>query len=58
MPYGPGTGPIYIDNAACFGSEDHLFDCAFDANANEDSHNDDVGIQCLQQGIFVCINSI
>lgn len=48
--YGQGTGPIYVDAAGCNGREDHIFDCNFDANTNDDNHGEDVGVSCRVPG--------
>ena len=40
------SSPIYIDNVACYGSDDKLIDCAYLTDTSEDSHNNDVSIDC------------
>lgn len=45
--YGQGSGPIWLDNVACTGTEMSLFDCG---GTNLGFHNcfhfEDVGITC------------
>ena len=45
--YGPGTGPIWLDNVACTGSETHLFDCLHSSWGRHNcGHDEDVSITC------------
>ena len=53
--FGQGTGPIWLDNVVCEGSELRLIDCPRLAEGEEiGSHNcrhsEDVGIRCLEAG--------
>ncbi len=43
--FGPGSGPILMDDVACSGSEAQLTDCAF-ANSHNCVHGEDVGVVC------------
>ena len=38
--------PIYLDNVACHGTEDKLIDCTYHTDTSEDSHSDDIWIDC------------
>ena len=49
-PFGPGTGPILMDNVFCTGNEAGLVDCLFDPHTADCSHSKDVGIQCYVPG--------
>ena len=44
--YGQGTGPIWMDDVACTGSENSLFSCSYDRYTSEDSHSEDAGVTC------------
>ena len=44
--YGPGTGPIWMNNVACTGSENSLFTCYFDWYTSDKSHYEDAGVIC------------
>ena len=47
--YGTGTGPIYLSQLNCDGSEATLLDCATFAKAtgiHNCDHTDDVGVHC------------
>ena len=43
--YGQGTGPIYLDDVACTGSESRLVDCTYTANHNC-IHFEDASVSC------------
>ena len=43
--FGPGTGPILLEDVACFGNESRLVDCYYITNDDCD-HGDDVGVVC------------
>ena len=44
--FGVGTGPINVDNTACFGNEATLADCDYNPNHNC-IHFEDAGVRCL-----------
>ena len=46
--FGQGTGPIYLDDLRCTGTEATLFDCPFDPTHNC-NHFEDAGVRCLPQ---------
>lgn len=45
--YGPGNGPILLDEVQCSGYEQALDDCYSGGWQNHDcTHEDDAGVQC------------
>ena len=55
--YGAGTGPIYLSQLSCHGSEATLLECGTFARAtgiHDCDHKDDVGVLC--QGNTFCIS--
>ena len=44
--FGQGSGPIFMDDVACNGSESRLIDCVHDSNTTEDTHAEDAGVHC------------
>jgi hypothetical protein len=46
--FGPGTGPIFLDDVRCNGLENRLFDCSHRGIEVEDcSHSQDAGVTCV-----------
>ena len=50
--FGPGTGPIWMDDVICSATETQLSDCQFSNWNNSDcGHTEDVGVICpIQTG--------
>ena len=53
--FGQGSGPIWLDNVFCEGSELRLIDCprqyeGEEIGGNNCTHGEDVGIRCLEMG--------
>lgn len=47
----PGTGPIWLDDVECFGTEESVFDCSIPpVGQNNCDHAKDAGVKC--SGIF------
>ena len=45
--YGQGTGPILLDDVACFGSESSLFSCRHEEFGNYNCHHhEDASVRC------------
>lgn len=49
--FGQGPGRIQLDNVHCSGNEPNLLSCQKDTYTSEDSHTEDVGVQCFNSGI-------
>ena len=47
--YLAGSGPIYLDNVACSGSELTLAQCDYDPNTVDCNHNEDAGVRCARK---------
>ena len=47
--FGQGSGPIWMDNVACTGSETRLIDCPYNANTSGCRHYEDAGVTCTQE---------
>ena len=46
MRFGQGSGPIFVDNAACFGDELRLTSCTYDSHTSDCTHAEDAGLRC------------
>ena len=54
--FAAGTGPIYLDNVHCIGSESRLIDCLHNGvGIHNCIHSQDAGVRCLLPCTFACI---
>ncbi len=44
--FGRGTGPIYVDNIGCTGTEPRLLACHYDMDTTDCFHAHDAGVRC------------
>ena len=55
--FGPGTGPIFLDDVGCRGNETNLDDCPHNGvSVHNCRHNEDAGVICSQQGSGIVIH--
>ena len=48
--YGPGSGPVWLDNVGCTGTESSILDCAHAGVGTHNCvHSEDVGIICQRK---------
>lgn len=48
--YGAGTGPIFLDNVDCEGTEETLLDCVHNgASIHNCGHYEDAGVLCQRE---------
>ncbi len=45
-PFGPGSGPIHMDDVHCTGTESTLLSCRHTSN-HDCTHWEDASVQCL-----------
>lgn len=48
--YNQGTGPIFMTDLICFGTEKRLTDCIYSTDTSDDIHAEDAGIDCYPRG--------
>ena len=52
--FGEGSGPIWLDDVSCTGSESELLECYHNGIANHDcSHFEDASVRCSISGKFI-----
>ena len=44
--YGQGSGPIWLSNVTCNGSENYLINCSYDNYTANCNHYEDAGVTC------------
>ena len=55
--FSQGSGPIYMDNVLCAGTESSLFSCRYTSYYHDCSHLKDAGVKCASSKytkIIVC----
>ena len=52
--FGAGSGPIYLDDVGCNGSETALVNCSYDSVTTDCSHFEDAGVRCSVTRKSVC----
>lgn len=56
--YGPGSGPIYVDDLDCIGNETNIGQCdRKPLTVNDCEHNEDAGLMCLGK-IFLVLSTL
>ena len=56
--FGQGSGPIWLDEVGCVGTESRLADCSANAIGDHNcGHSEDAGVRCLSGMLFTsCFN--
>lgn len=44
--FGPGTGPINLDDVRCTGTETNITDCPYDQDSSDCVHMEDASVIC------------
>lgn len=50
--YGPGSGPIHLDDLRCAGGESMLVSCRHAGNTHNCNHGEDAGVTCSPPGKY------
>ena len=51
--FGEGSGPIFLDNVLCNGTESNLTQCDHDGNGNHScDHSEDAGVICGKKILY------
>ena len=51
--FGGGTGPIFLDEVECIGSERSISECGNDGIGENDCyHDEDAGVRCLAGNVY------
>ena len=55
--FGEGTGPIFMTDLECSGSESNLFNCSHTSPSTAYSHSEDAGVRCSPCEFFspICL---
>ena len=57
--FGSGSGPIWMDNLGCDGTEDNIDKCTFNGwNVTDCGHSEDVGVACDTSGVTAAPTAI
>lgn len=57
--YGLGSGPIWLDNVNCTGSEERIEDCTHNGwGTSNCGHDEDVSVSCLPSNGTVLLMSV